>query len=148
MYCDIDLNEDESTVEGPKLKKGSTLLEMFPDGMCVVGINGMQTIIGVYAENHKDHIVSGIYHLQSFSGVGKGVSDAVDVKKEMDDLHSQTLDGFLGRPRLYQERDGRPPFSDDGLHQSPRHAILRLQQGYCLRRAGSQHRQAPQDDTI
>lgn len=91
MYCDIDLNEDESTVEGPKLKKGSTLLEMFPDGMCVVGINGMQTIIGVYAENHKDHIVSGIYHLQSFSGVGKGVSDAVDVKKEMDDLHSQTM---------------------------------------------------------
>ena len=36
-------------------------------------------------------MVSGIYHLQSFSGVGKGVSDAVDVKKEMDDLHSQTM---------------------------------------------------------
>jgi len=91
MYCDIELNEDEATVEGAKLKKGQTLLDMFPDGMCIVGINGMQTIIGVYAESHKDHIVSGVYHYQAFTGTGKGVSDAVDVKKEMDDLHSQIM---------------------------------------------------------
>lgn len=90
-YCDIDVSRDESTIGGVKIPKGQSLLEIFPDGLCAVGINGFKTIIGLYGENHKDHIVSGIYHLQSFSGVGKGISDAVDVKKEMDDLHSQTM---------------------------------------------------------
>ena len=90
-YADLDLPTSEGTISGIPLEKGVSLLEMFPTGMCVVGINGMQTIIGVHAESHKDHIVSGYYHKQSFSGIGKGVSDAVDVMKEMNDLHSQTM---------------------------------------------------------
>jgi hypothetical protein len=49
----------------------------------------MRTIIGLYDECHKDHIVTGIYHRQSFRGVGKGISDAVDVKKELDNFYSQ-----------------------------------------------------------
>ncbi len=91
-YCDIELDQSEATVAGINIPKGRTsLLDVFPTGMCVVGINGMKTIIGLYAENHKDHIVSGRYHVQSFSGVGKGISDAVDVMKELNDLHSQLL---------------------------------------------------------
>jgi len=90
-YCEIELNGNEPTLSGKKLPQGSHLIDLFPNGLCAVGINGMKTIIGLYAEAHKDHIVSGIYHLQSYSGIGKGVSDAVDVKKEMDDLHSQTM---------------------------------------------------------
>lgn len=91
-YADIELMADEGTICGIPLEKGAdTLLKMFPDGMCVVGINQMNTIIGLYAENHKDHIVSGYYHIQSFSGIGKGVSDAVDTMKEINDLHSQVL---------------------------------------------------------
>lgn len=88
-YCDIDLSVSEPTVAGVTLPRGQSLIEMFPMGMCVVGINGMQTIIGLYAECLREHIVSGIYHYQSFSGVGKGVSDAVDVQKDLDDFHSQ-----------------------------------------------------------
>lgn len=89
-YCDIELQISEKTVSGVTLPKGN-LIKTFPEGMCVVGINNMETIIGIHAENHKDHIVSGIYHAQSFSGIGKGVSDAVDVMKDLNDLHSQTL---------------------------------------------------------
>ncbi len=89
-YVDIQLSAPVKTVSGTTLPAGS-LLEMFPEGMCVIGINNMETIIAIHAENHKAHIVSGIYHAQSFSGVGKGVSDAVDVMKDMNDLHSQVL---------------------------------------------------------
>lgn len=105
-YADIELTKDEGTIGGYPLKKGG-LLEMFPNGMCVVGIQGMKTIIGVYAENHKDHIVSGFYHVQSFSGRGKGVSDAVDVMKEMNDLHSQTMAYIKahGTPAWYYNQD-------------------------------------------
>lgn len=86
-YCDIEV-DSEDAVCGCTI---DDLLDTFPDGMCVVGLNGMKTIIGLYAENHSEHIVSGIYHAQSFSGVGKGISDAVDVMKEMNDLRSQIL---------------------------------------------------------
>jgi len=106
-YADIELTKDEGTIGGYPLKKGNSLLETFPNGMCVVGIQGMKTIIGVYAENHKDHIVSGFYHVQSFSGRGKGVSDAVDVMKEMNDLHSQTMAYIKahGTPAWYYNQD-------------------------------------------
>lgn len=89
-YCDVMLEAPEPTIEGTSLKKGS-LLETFPNGMCVVGINGMRDIIGVYAEDHKDHIVTGLYHVQSFRGVGKGISDAVDCKKDIDNFRSQMM---------------------------------------------------------
>lgn len=87
-YCDIELEADEETLAGVDLPKGS-LMEAFPNGMCAVGIQGMRRIIGLYAENHEDHIVSGRYHIQSLSGVGKGISDLIDTSKEMDDLYSQ-----------------------------------------------------------
>lgn len=90
-YCDIDLTADEATLSGTELKAGQSLIETFPKGMCVVGINNMQTIIGLYAEDHKDHIVSGRYHTQSFCGLGKGISDIIDTSKEMDDMFSQIL---------------------------------------------------------
>jgi hypothetical protein len=83
------LPEAEETISGVTIPKGLSLLDVFPDGLCALGINGMKTILAIWPENHKDHIVSGLYHVQSFSGVGKGISDAVDVKKEMDSLHSQ-----------------------------------------------------------
>lgn len=91
VYCNIELAFPEKTVSGETIPKGKSLLKMFPKGLCAVGINNMQTIIGLYAENHKDHIVSGIYHDRAFSGIGKGVDDAVDVYKELNDLHSQLL---------------------------------------------------------
>ena len=90
-YCDIELDEDTKTVSGQTLKEGTMLIDAFPNGLVALGINGMKTIIGLYPENHREHIVSGVYHYQSFSGIGKGVNDAVDVKKEMDDLYSQTM---------------------------------------------------------
>lgn len=89
QYCDIDLEASEPTLGGVTLPKGESLLKVFPNGMCVVGINGMNTIIGLYAEDHRDHIVVGLYHTQPFSGVGKGITDAVDVKKEIDRFYSQ-----------------------------------------------------------
>ncbi len=100
-YCEIDLKVPEETWSGQQIK--GSLLEMFPNGMVVVGINGMQKIIGIYAEQLKDHIVSGIYHLQSYTGVGKGISDAVDLKRERDKFHSQIM--------AYLDAHGTPAYA-------------------------------------
>jgi len=90
-YCDIQLDESTKTVSGGTIPKGDSLLKTFPNGMVVVGLNNMKTIWAIHDENVKDHIVSGLYHVQSFSGVGKGISDAVDAMKDLNDLHSQLL---------------------------------------------------------
>lgn len=106
-YCNIDIAVSEETVAGITIPRGQSLLQMFPTGMCVVGINSMQTVIGLYAENHKDHIVSGRYHVQSFKGVGKGISDAVDVKRDIDNFHSQKM-AFItahATPATYYNQD-------------------------------------------
>lgn len=84
-YCDIDVSRPEKTVSGTTIQ--GKLVKLFPNGMCVVMANGH--IIGIYAENLKDHIVSGYYHVQSFSGMGKGISDAVDAYREVCDNRSQ-----------------------------------------------------------
>jgi hypothetical protein len=91
MYADVVIQGDEKTVSGEKLQKGGKLIDVFPNGVCFVGLNQMQTVLAIYGENHSDCIVSGIYHLQSHSGIGKGVSDAVDVYKDMNLLHSKAM---------------------------------------------------------
>ena len=106
-YCDIDIQVSEETMAGIVIPRGQDLTKMFPQGMCVVGINNMQTIIGLYAENHCDHIVSGRYHTQSFKGVGKGITDAVDVKRDIDAFHSQKM-AFIAAhstPATYYNQD-------------------------------------------
>lgn len=90
-YCDIKLDQDTKTVSGGTIPRDTPLTEVFPKGMVVVGLNQMNLIWAIHDECHKDHIVSGVYHAQIFSGVGKGISDAVDAMKDLNDLHSQLL---------------------------------------------------------
>lgn len=91
MYADVVIQGDERTVSGEKLPKGGRLIDVFPNGVCFIGLNQMDTVLAIYGENHADSIVSGIYHLQSYSGIGKGVSDAVDIYKDMNLLHSKAM---------------------------------------------------------
>lgn len=91
LYADVVIQGDEKTVSGQKLESGKKMIELFPNGVCFIGLNGMDTILAIYGENHSDSIVPGIYHLQSHSGIGKGVSDAVDVYKDLNLMHSKAM---------------------------------------------------------
>lgn len=91
MYADVVIQGDEKTVSGEKLPKGGKLIDVFPNGVCFIGLNQMETVLAIYGESHSDCIVSGVYHLQSHSGIGKGVSDAVDVYKDLNLLHSKAM---------------------------------------------------------
>lgn len=89
-YAGVKFREDEETVSGEKIPKDTPLEEVFPDGLCVVGFNDMSVIAGIY--NEKRRIVGGVYHLQSFSGVGKGTQDAVEVAEHLNIAHSAALE--------------------------------------------------------
>lgn len=90
-YADITLKGDEETVGGEMLPNGTSLAELFPDGLCAVGLNGFAVTLGLYAERHSDHITSGIWQMKPLSGAGRGQTDVVEVQKRFNKLDSQTL---------------------------------------------------------
>jgi hypothetical protein len=90
-YADIVIQADEETLDGGTLPKGK-LTDTFPDGLVAVGLNGMAVLLGLHAEKHKDHIVSGAWNKKMLSGVGRGIADTVEVQKRANILDSQRLD--------------------------------------------------------
>lgn len=89
-YADINLIGDEETVDGPRLPKGK-LTDVFPDGLCAVGLNGMSVVLALYPERHKNHIVSGTWFMQAQTGAGRGLADSVEIQKIFNTMNNQAL---------------------------------------------------------
>lgn len=87
-YADVNLIGDEETVDGPTIPKGK-LTDVFPDGLCAVGLNGMAVVLALYPEKHKDHIVSGTWFMQAQTGAGRGLADTVEIQKQFNTLNNQ-----------------------------------------------------------
>src|ERR1051325_3930182 len=89
-YADINLLGDEETVDGPTIPKGK-LTDVFPDGLCAVGLNGMAVVLALYPERHRDHIVSGTWFMQAQTGAGRGLADTVEIQKQFNTLNNQAM---------------------------------------------------------
>lgn len=89
-YADINLIGDEETVEGATIPKGR-LLDVFPDGLCAVGLNGMAVVLALYPEKHRDHLVSGTWFMQAQTGAGRGLADSVEIQKQFNTLNNQAM---------------------------------------------------------
>jgi hypothetical protein len=105
-YADIIIQRDEQTIDGGTLPKGK-LTDTFPDGLVAVGLNGMTTLLGLHAEKHKDHIVSGAWNKKMLSGVGRGIADTVEVQKRANRLDTQRLDYIetIATPAVWYNKD-------------------------------------------
>jgi hypothetical protein len=89
-YADINLIGNEETVDGPPLPKGK-LIDVFPDGLCAVGLNGMSVVLALYPERHRNHIVSGAWFMQAQTGAGRGLADSVEIQKIFNTMNNQAL---------------------------------------------------------
>jgi hypothetical protein len=87
-YADVSLIGDEKTVDGGTVPKGK-LTDVFPDGLCAVGLNNMALVLALYPEKHKDHIVSGTWFMQAQTGAGRGLADLVEVQKQFNTGNNQ-----------------------------------------------------------
>jgi hypothetical protein len=105
-YSDVVIQADEETLDGSILPKGK-LTETFPDGLVAVGLNGMAVLLGLHAEKHKDHIVSGAWNKKMLSGVGRGIADTVEVQKRANILDTQRLDYIttIATPAVWYNKD-------------------------------------------
>jgi hypothetical protein len=88
-YAGIKLSKAEKTVSGGDIPANVPLEEVFPDGISVVGFNDMTVIAHVCGE--KRHVESGVYHIQSESGVGKGTTDTIEIAEQLNSAHSANL---------------------------------------------------------
>lgn len=102
-YAGFKLERDEETISG-RIPAGVPFEELFPEKICVVGFNDMRLQVGFYAE--KSHIVGGVYFIQSFSGLGKGMSDGADIAKDLSEIHSMAMAGLkrYGASGLYYDK--------------------------------------------
>lgn len=109
-YADITLSGDEKTISGETLPSGK-LTDVFPDGLCCVGLNGMSVILGLYSEKHSAHISSGVWFVKGLSGVGRGLADTVEVQKQVNQFANQSAEYFdsIGTPAIGVDSQILPP---------------------------------------
>lgn len=88
FYADITLKSDTETVCGQAIPKGR-LVETFPNGLLVQGLNEMSVIIGVYPERHGPYVTQGSWYSRPMSGAGRGLQDLVEVQKRFNADDSQ-----------------------------------------------------------
>lgn len=86
--ADVRIEKDEETLSGEKIKSGS-LLNTFPDGLTVIGLNRCKIITGVYREHHSETTVSGVWHSKAMSGTGQGLHDSVPLQRLFNSNNSQ-----------------------------------------------------------
>lgn len=108
--ADISLRGDEETISGETLPQGK-LIDIFPNGLCCVGLNGMAAILGLYDERHKEHISSGVWFLKGLSGAGRGLVDSVEVQKQINQFANQSRTYFdsIGTPAVGVDSQILPP---------------------------------------
>lgn len=78
--ADIIIKAPEQTINGQEIPAGR-LVDFFPNGFTVQGLNGLAVITGIYGEHHSSSIVSGVWHAKAVSGTGQGLNDLIEVQK-------------------------------------------------------------------
>lgn len=86
--ADIIIKADEETLGGQVIPAGP-LIDSFPEGLTVQGINGLGLITGLFSEHHSVNTTSGVWHAKAMSGVGTGLHDTVEVQKRFNADDSQ-----------------------------------------------------------
>lgn len=82
MYADYVFPADTVTVAGETIPAGTKASDIFPDGMYVAVIEGLDQPLQVSNESHKWHWVTAPYHLRLFTGLGLGIQDAVEMQRQ------------------------------------------------------------------
>lgn len=82
MYAGYVFPADVQTVSGEFIPAGTKASDLFPDGMYIACVDGVDAPVQVRNECHKWHWVTAPYRLQMFSGLGIGINDAMEMQRQ------------------------------------------------------------------
>lgn len=77
LYATLKLKEPLKTVSGVEIPAGVPLIELFPEGMYQCWIEGIEGMVDLRNEHHKDFWVGGEYDKRVMSSLGVGLEDIV-----------------------------------------------------------------------
>lgn len=92
--AEIEIDEGE-TVAGIRMPQGrmSNFFKGAP--VCIVGLNDMSLIVGVYAgESHQDEVVTAQWFMDAESGAGRGMEDTAAVQRRFNAVDGHIYKGL------------------------------------------------------
>lgn len=107
-YAGHRLEKPEETLAGT-IPADVPLEEIWPDGIMVEGWNDFTIQTKVIPE--RPAVVGCPYYIQSFSGYGKGLSDGIDIAKDLNELHSMAMASIkrFGAGGIYYDSNAATP---------------------------------------
>lgn len=82
MYSQQILKEQILTASGITLPEGTRLADVFPDGMYLCWVQGIEAVVEVRNEHHKDFWVGQEYRKRAISALGSGLEDMVEGQRQ------------------------------------------------------------------
>jgi hypothetical protein len=90
-YGDISVSQAVRTVSGQVIPAGARWGDMLKGrNICVMGLNEMGAVLGVFVEDHRDYIAQGKWYAKTGTGAGRGLQDLTEVQKVFNSDHQQT----------------------------------------------------------
>lgn len=84
MYSRFQLKDELRTLGGETIPGGTMLSDMFPQGMYLCFIEGIDGVVELRNEHHKDYWVGQSYRQRAISSLGIGIEDIVEGNRQYD----------------------------------------------------------------
>lgn len=84
MYSRFQLKAELRTLGGETIPAGTTLSDMFPTGLYMCFIEGIDGVVELRDEHHKDYWVGQSYRQRAISSLGIGIEDIVEGNRQYD----------------------------------------------------------------
>lgn len=82
MYSTVQLSAPFKTLNGEEIEAGTFLIDLFPRGMYMAWIDGIEGCVELRNEHHKDFFVGQVYRKRAISSLGSGIEDMVEIQRQ------------------------------------------------------------------
>lgn len=82
MYSTVQLSSGFETLNGEKIEADTFLIDLFPDGLYMAWIDGIDGCVELRNEHHKNFFVGQVYRKRAISSLGSGIEDMVEIQRQ------------------------------------------------------------------
>lgn len=82
MYARLTLKTEMRTLNGMTIPAGTPLTELFPDGIYMCFVEGIDGVVELRNEHHKEFWVGQVYRQRAVSSLGIGIEDIVEGNRQ------------------------------------------------------------------
>lgn len=88
MYSRLKLKSDLQTLSGETIPAGTKLVDIFPKGIYMCFVEGIDGVVELRNEHHKDYWVGQVYRQRAISSLGTGIEDIVEGNRQLNLIYS------------------------------------------------------------